>query len=236
MDLRAPSAGLLSLPNEMLFQVVYELKDTLAICNVSLVCRGLRDVFKEALLTHIKTLYDMNDHLLALLEQNYLVTLATPATPTTTLRGRVEQVTSQVRSSKTARDKPYIDSTWPKDEILGDERLPFYTELVNTAGTLSSSQKKYWLKRVVVGMDSALMQILFSILTQLHTLEIEKTLAILPRQDFLLRTGAFQNLRKLKLSSFSKEPPTTAFYGRMALPKLREQEFSDLYMDAEVVS
>jgi hypothetical protein len=236
MDLRAPSAGLLSLPNEMLFQVAYELKDPLALCNVSLVCRGLRYVFQEALLTHIETLYDMNDHLLALLEQIYLVTLATPATRTTQLRGRVEQVTCQVRSLKTARDKPYIDSTWPKDETLGDKRLPFYTELVNTAGTLSSSQKKYWLKRVVVGKDFALMQILFSILPQLHTLEIEKTLAMLPRQDFLVRTGAFQNLRKLKLSGFSKEPLTTAFYGLMAFPKLRELEFSDLYMDAEMVS
>jgi hypothetical protein len=106
MDLRAPSAGLLTLSNELEFRVAYELKDPLALCNVSLVCRGLRDVFQEALLTYIQTLHATNDHLFALLERIHLITLATPAAPTATMRARVEWVISQVRSLKIARDKP----------------------------------------------------------------------------------------------------------------------------------
>jgi hypothetical protein len=144
-------------------------------------------------------------------------------------------VTSQIMSLKIARDQPYIDSTWFKGSRGLGARLPFYKDLIDTAGTFNSPHKKSWLEQVSAGKDSALIRLLLSILPQLHTLEIEETLAMLPLQNFFVRTGAFQNLHILKLSGLDEKPLTAAFYGLMALPKLSELEFSDLYMDGVTV-
>lgn len=223
MSGRIESTGLLELPFELLYIIArHNYGDSDATRNACLIAKCLTPVFQEVLLEHIETTSEMNGGIFKIINHMHDLAVADQSS-TIPIRNKMMQHASRITSLSIARQIPNSNAIHPL--VANCVVANTYALIIRSMHTFGAAQREKWVRDFHHGKDSALVRFLLWLSSSIHTLEVSGTVGSLPRSDFFRRSGALQNLRRLRLSRLAQSRLSVACYHIMALPTMRELEF-----------